>query len=80
MGLKVRIRFWCESGLSSAWSVAYLGYGRHGSCHGRHLDGGAKIAWQKLKFVTCSSFNHYFAPHTAINCTAASIQRPWPMQ
>jgi len=24
---------------------AYLGYGKHGSCHGRHFDGGAKIAW-----------------------------------
>jgi len=23
-------------------SVAYLGYGRHGTCHGRHFDGGAK--------------------------------------
>jgi len=29
--------------------VAYLGYGRHGTCHGRHFDGGTKIAWQKLK-------------------------------
>ena len=56
-------------------SVAYLGFGRHGSCHGRHFDGSAKIAWQKSKFVTCSFFNLYFAPHTTINCTAASIQR-----
>jgi len=31
------------------WAVAYLGYGRHGTCHGRHFDGGAKIAWKKLK-------------------------------
>jgi len=58
-------------------SVAYLGYGRHGPWHGRHFDGGAKIAWQKSKFVTCSFFNLYFAPHTAINCTTASIQRPF---
>jgi len=29
--------------------VAYLGYGKHGMCHGRHFDGGPKIAWQKLK-------------------------------
>ena len=28
----------------SVSSVAYLGYGRHGSCHGRHFDRGAKIA------------------------------------
>jgi len=26
--------------------VAYLGYGRHGTCHGGHFDGGAKIAWK----------------------------------
>jgi len=23
-------------------AVAYLGYGRHGTCRGRHIDGGAK--------------------------------------
>jgi len=28
-------------------SVAYLGYGRHDTCHGRHFKGAAKIAWQK---------------------------------
>ena len=33
----------------SAQPVAYLGYGRHSTCHGSHFDGGAKIAWQKLK-------------------------------
>jgi len=33
--------------------VAYLGYGSHGTCHARNVEGGAKIAWQKLKF----SFN-----------------------
>jgi len=27
--------------------AAYLGYGRHGTCHGHHFDAGAKIAWQK---------------------------------
>jgi len=26
-------------------ALAYVGYGRHGSCHGRHLGWGAKIAW-----------------------------------
>jgi len=56
--------------------VAYLGCGKHGSCHGRHYDGGAKIAWQTSDFVTCSSFNLYFEPHATINCTAGSIQRP----
>jgi len=53
--------------------VAYLGYGRHGSCH---FDGGAKITWQKSKFVTCSFFDLYFAPQTTINPTAASIEAP----
>ena len=57
-------------------AVAYLGYGRHGSCHGRHFDGGAKGAWQNSKCMTCSFFNLYCTPHTTINCTAASIQRP----
>jgi len=42
--------------------VAYIGCGRHGTCHGRHFDWGTKIAWQKLEFVTCSFFNLYFAP------------------
>jgi len=51
-----------------AFSVACLGYGRHGTRHGRHIDGGAKTAWQKLKFAACSFFNLYFAPHTTINC------------
>jgi len=27
-------------------AVAYLGYGRLGSCHRRRFDGGARIAWQ----------------------------------
>jgi len=26
-------------------AVAYLGYGRHGACHGLNFEGGAKIAW-----------------------------------
>ena len=39
---------------SYSTSVAYLKYSRHGSCHGRHFDEGAKIAWQKSQFVTCS--------------------------
>jgi len=38
--------------------VAYLGYGRHGTCQGRHFDGGAKI-----KIFIYSFLNLYFAPH-----------------
>jgi len=34
---------------NSSWTVPFLGYGRHGTCHGRHFGGGAKFAWQKLK-------------------------------
>jgi len=30
------------------WPVAYLGYGRHGTCHGRHFDGGRKNCLAKL--------------------------------
>jgi len=29
-------------------SVAYLGYGRHGTCHGHHFDGSQKLL-AKLK-------------------------------
>jgi len=58
--------------LQDIHSAAYLGYGRHGSCHGRHFGGGAKIGWEKLKFVTYSFFNLYFSSHTIINCKAAS--------
>jgi len=63
--------YWAKFAILSA--VAYLGYGRHGSCHGRHFNGGAKIAWPKFRFVTYSFFN-YFSPHTTINCKAASTQ------
>ena len=30
-------------------SMAYLGYGRHGTCHGRHFAGGRKNCLAKLK-------------------------------
>jgi len=46
---------------------ADLGYGRHGSCHGRHFDGGAKIAWHKLKCVTCSSSTTLLRPMQQLN-------------
>jgi len=38
--------------------------------------GATVMGAQKSEFVNCSSFNLYFAPHTTINCAAASIQRP----
>jgi len=44
-------------------SVAYLGYGRHDACHGRHLDGGRKNCLAKIKIFMYSFLNLYFAPH-----------------
>jgi len=35
----------CSVTMSDRSAMAYLRYGRHGTCHGRHFDGGAKIAW-----------------------------------
>jgi len=67
----------CERSPSA---VAYLVYGRHGTCHKRRFDGGTKIAWQKLKFVTYSYFNLCFAPCTTINSKAESTQRHYLMQ
>jgi len=32
-------------------AVAYLGYGRHGKCHGRHFDRGCKNCLEKLKIL-----------------------------
>jgi len=29
-------------------AMAYLGHGRHGTCHERHFNGDAKIVWQQL--------------------------------
>ena len=59
--------------------VAYLGYGRHGTCHGRHVGGGAKTCLAKnkkfyLKFLEC-----LFCAQLS-QCTAASTQRPYVIQ
>jgi len=43
-------------------AVAYLGYGRHGTCRGRHFDGGFKIAWQKLKSLFTVSWTSILRP------------------
>jgi len=40
-------------------SVAYPGYGRHGTCHGRHVDGGRKNCLAKLKSL-CTVFQPLF--------------------
>jgi len=51
----------CFSGTLHA--VAYLGYGRHGTCHGRHFDRGRKNCLAKIKLFMYSFLNLYFAPH-----------------
>ena len=43
-------------------TVAYLGYGRHGTCHGRHFDGGSKVAWQKFKYFFTVSWTSILRP------------------
>jgi len=42
--VKNRIYVLCCFNESYIRPVAYLGYGRHGKCHGRNFEGGAKIA------------------------------------
>ena len=44
-------------------SVAHLGYGRHGTCHGRHFDGGRKNFLAKIKIFMYSFLSLYFAPY-----------------
>ena len=43
--------------------MAYLAYGRHVTCHGRHFDGGRKNCLAKIKIFVYSFLNLYFAPH-----------------
>lgn len=62
----------CTLAENMSHAMAYLaGYGR------RHFNGGAKIAWQKLKIVIYGFLSLYFASHATINCKAASPQRPF---
>jgi len=44
-------------------AVAYLGYGRHGTCLGRHFDGGRKNCLAKIKSFKYSFLNLYLSPH-----------------
>ena len=44
-------------------AVACLGYGRLGTCHGRHFDGGAKFAWQKWNSLFTVSWTSICAPY-----------------
>jgi len=46
--------------------VTYLGYGWHGTWHGRHFDVGAKLLG-KMKTFTYSFLNVYFASHTFLS-------------
>ena len=45
------------------FAAAYLGYGRHGTYHGHHFDGGHKNSLSKIKIFMHSFLNLYFAPH-----------------
>jgi len=77
--MKLPKKFSGNSMTSERWvtliSVAYQGYGRHGTCHGRHFDGGRKNCLAKIKIFIYSFFNLYFEPHAFINCKAASTSR-----
>jgi len=44
-------------------AVAYLGYGRYGTCHGRNFDGGRKNCLAKIKiFIFTASWNSILRP------------------
>jgi len=43
--------------------VTYLGYSRHGTCHGHHFDGGRHHCLAKIKIFMYSLLNLYSAPH-----------------
>jgi len=56
-----------------------LGYGRHGTCHGRHFDGDAKLLGKNCNFYLQFLKLLFCSPPT-INCNAASTQRQSLMQ
>ena len=60
-------------------TVACLGYGRHGTCHGRHFDWGAKIAWEKVKFLITVTWTTSLRTMQSLTANA-STQRPYLMQ
>ena len=55
--------------------VAFLGYGRRGTCHGRHFERRRKNCLAKIKIFIYNFLNLYFAPHAFIKCKAASTPR-----
>jgi len=52
----------CSACLEVLAAVAYLGYGRHGTCHGRHFDGGRKNCLAKLKSLFSDSLTSILPP------------------
>jgi len=44
-------------------AVAYLGYGRHGKCHGATLMGAQKLACQKIKFLFTVPWTSIWGPY-----------------
>jgi len=61
--------------LTLMYAVAYLGYGRHGTCHGRHFDGGAKLLGKNLNFYLQCLEPIFCVPYIHKLLTA-STQRP----
>jgi len=43
-------------------TVAYLGYSRHGTCHGRHFDGSQKLLGKNSKFCQAVSWTSILRP------------------
>ena len=61
-------------------AVAYLGYGRHGKCHGATLMGAQKLACQKIKLNFYLQFlEPQFGARIFIYSKAVSIKRPYVM-
>jgi len=53
-------------------AVAYLGYGRHGTCHERYSGRGAKIVWKKMKFLNLDLASHETIQQQSCIATAPS--------
>ena len=51
------------------YTVSYLGYDGHGTCHGRNFQGGAKVACHNKNFYLQFLEPLFWAP--TMNCEAA---------
>ena len=62
--------------MKNTQAVAYLGYGRHGTWHGRHFDRGAKIVWKKIKAFFTVSWTSILRP---IHSQTAKLHQHSPL-